>query len=205
MIAMRWLVVLVAIATLSGACSEDSKPQPTQAPTHAETISATPDPRGAISVDNALHTANRDRLAICVSGMGGAKDAEAEAKALDNALVEVAKRPVWDLTGIPREPSPLVEAGCPFPPAHYGKHIDQFESGRWVDAASYYRLFVYVLPQDEVDNLDGFVIGREGAEEILRMSMDSGAEVTTGLYLGDEELDDNAFLVTQLAMSLGFE
>jgi hypothetical protein len=134
-----------------------------------------------------------------------AKDAEAEAKmALEEALVQVLKHPSWRLPGR-LKPAALVQVGCQFPPAHYGEGIGEFDMGRWVDSASEFRLFVYLLPQDEIDNLEGFVIGRRGTEEVLKEGVDYGREITVGLYLSDRELDNGPFLIDQLEISLGLE
>ena len=72
---------------------------------------------GSQRVEGLLITANRDRLAICVQAVGVDRSVEATAKsAIETALIEVAKHPRWEASGL-GVASPVVDIGCPSPPS----------------------------------------------------------------------------------------
>lgn len=169
----------------------------------------TPAPDGARFVHSALITANRDRMAVCVAGVGKAKEAEAEAKlAIETALREIAKIDLWERTAIPREPPPLVDVGCPYPPLFYTTRPGALPGGchaRGVTSAHYYRLFVYVVPQEELKRVlsnKQWICGRITNEEIIQM-YDTAHSVTSGIYLADEELCDSRFVIENIEWALG--
>jgi hypothetical protein len=204
---MRWIAVGIAILMLAGGCSDDSEPEPrrTVSPTHITGLDA------SLVAQSRQPARDTDSLAVCVSGIGEAKDAEVRAKgAVEDALLDLSGRGMWDIAGFAEKRLEVV-IGRPFPPAHYGtdledftRKVDYFE-GRLVNSPSYFHVFVFVLPQNEVCNLEGNVTGRRGTEEIEYLGGDQGQEATIGLYVGDQELDDQAFLEKQLAIALSLE
>ncbi|MPZ13823.1 MAG: hypothetical protein GEU73_05265 [Chloroflexi bacterium] len=163
----------------------------------------------------------RDRLAICVEPIAGARIAPDEARAIvTTALGEVAKHPWWN---IPRSagPSPIanpgydvtppvVHTGCPLPPAALSPDL----SGRVSEEPSIYRLFVFVLPPDEIERIFGpwpptSIACLDLKERDGRTCMEEGlggqgqfVRATTGLYLSPEELRDPLFLIEHLERAL---
>ena len=156
-----------------------------------------------------LLTANRDRLAVCVQPIGVDAGLTSSAKArIEDALQGVAEHPYWQDMGLSAAvDSPVVDVGCPSdPPApdpDLGVPIDNL-LGHRVSEASYYRLFVFVLPQQELDAWVGGLNRRSGPQESI-CSGDVCFEVTTGLYLTAEEVDDVPFVVERLNKAIGLE
>ncbi len=174
---------------------------------------------GSQQVEGLLMTANRDRLAMCVQVVRSGRDLEAaggrvavEAKAkerVEAALVEVAKHPYWQQRGLTAAvASRVVDAGCPSGPppvdSSYPKPIESI-SGHRVKEASYYRVFVFVLPAEELERLLGASDWREAPQEMLQVGVDVFAEVTTGLYISPQELGAPAFLEDLLEKGIGLE
>ncbi len=156
-------------------------------------------PLGAQLKEGLLLTANRDRLAICVQAVGVDSSLEAKAKsAIETALVEVAKHPRWEATGL-GVASPVVDIGCPSGPA--SRDLET----QFVTEPSFYRLFVFVLPQEEFDvPFAGLPRLRTASQEVV-CEGDSCGEVTSGLYIHSGELGDVAFLTDALAQGVGLE
>lgn len=150
-----------------------------------------------------LLSRTRDRLALCTQPVSGARATAAQARtAVAGALAttpEVARL----------APGAVVEAGCPTTPyllrpgarAPVGRPSGDPTMTR-VDQPSKYRVFVFVLPQPEIDRLFGRTSLRRVAEEYL-CEGDSCAEVTTGVYLSDAELQNGQLIRTRLEEALG--
>jgi hypothetical protein len=161
---------------------------------------------GSQRVEGALLTSNRDRLAICVQAVDIDSSIEATAKSgIEAALIEVAKHPRWEASGL-GVASPVVDIGCPSPPSVYRAGVRLQPGGGKglvvyppvvVDKPSEYRAFVFILPPSEFDRLfadaDPYVV-----EEFF-----ARVEVTTGLYLSSDELNDQPSLTEKLKRPIG--
>jgi len=168
-------------------------------------------PRDPARVSGALLTANRDRLAICVQGVGDATAAVTEARErVEQALARVAQHPQFVPAGLGAGP-PVVDIGCPHGPyllepgVFWEDGIPITGYGRTVEEASIYRLFVFLLPPEV---LAGVIHGRHDirrtAEEMLCQGHNCG-EVTSGVYLTPDEINDDRFLVEWLTKGLGLD
>ena len=71
-------------------------------------------------------------------------------------------------------------------------------------APSTYRLMVFVLPEAETERLFGKSQFRWFAQE-MTCGGDTCAEVTTGLYVSEREIQNPAAIVAMLAPALGLE
>jgi hypothetical protein len=158
-----------------------------------------------------LTTANRDRLAICVQAVGVDSSLETKAKAsIEAALIEVAKHPYWEPAGYAVAESPVVDIGCPASPPPLDLEAQSVNPPEdvqpsFVSEPSYYRLFVFVLPQGDVDTLvSGLPRLRTGSQEVV-CEGDSCGTVTSGVYIGAEELGDLPLLADALQQGLGLE
>jgi hypothetical protein len=103
---------------------------------------------------------------------------------------------------LPRE----VTAGCPKNPGvHFEKGIDSNDGVNMtiVGRPSDYRLMVFIVPQELIDTYAASWTDRTVAEEILCSAAQDCGEVTTGLYLGDGEIRNPAFLQGELLDALG--
>ncbi len=169
---------------------------------------------------NILLYGNRDRLAICVQASGfeagQASAVETQAKlSVEAALIDVAQHPAWAGWPILSEGlSPVVDIGCTAGPALYGERTvpDDPRSppntfGREVIEVSYYRVFLFLLPADEIRQLtDGSLRAR------VRLSAEERVcdphyctFATTGLYLAPEDLANPEFLLDALEKAIGLE
>ncbi len=157
-------------------------------------------------VEGLLLTSNRDRLAICVQAVGVDSSLEATGKsAIEAALTEVAKHPRWEASGL-GVASPVVDIGCPSPPSVYRAGVRlQPGAGKGlvvypavvVDEPSEYRAFVFILPASEFDRLFA------GADPYVVEELFARGEVTTGLYLSSDELNDQPSLTEKLKRPIG--
>lgn len=75
---------------------------------------------------------------------------------------------------------------------------DEGEAGRR------FRSFVFIMPDDELDDIFGALKVRAGAHEFLCQGHNC-AEATSALYLSPAELDDAARLHAGLLQTLGLE
>ncbi len=161
-----------------------------------------------------LGTANRDRLAICVQAVGVDPSLEATGKsAIETALVEVAKHPRWEASGL-GVASPVVDMGCPSPPAvlRSDLKIDRLGKGLGVstvpfpcvEEASYYREFVFILSPAELERIFGKDPELTLADQETFCGGASGnMGVTGGLYLIPADLDDVNLLTEKLKRAVG--
>jgi len=167
---------------------------------------------GSQLVGGPLHTANRDRLAICVDAIGIDTDIEGTAKTgIEDALKDVANHPFWDDAGLDQQ-SPVVHIGCPQPPVVFQPGVEiislgekgiHVEPGRVVSEASYYRVFVYIISPGELERI--FHGGPpEATEESFRRG-DNITGVTLGLYLTQDQLQSPEYLVRWLTKAVGLE
>jgi hypothetical protein len=69
---------------------------------------------------------------------------------------------------------------------------------------SQYRVHVYLLPQDQATNIFGNSPLRSTVQEMLCEETTCG-EVTTGLYLSPQELQNRQFLKAVLERAIGLE
>ena len=168
---------------------------------------------GAQLVEGALLTSNRDRLAICVDAVGVDPSVETKAKAsIEAALIEVAKHPYWEPAGYAVAESPVVDVGCPSPPAvlRPGVEIEQMGEGRifvlpfpCVKEASSYAEFVFILPPAEIERIFGKDPELTLADQETFCGEGGSVGVTGGLYLTAADLEDTTVLAEKLKRAVG--
>lgn len=156
-----------------------------------------------------LLAASRDRLSVCVEPVAGAQSTVDESRsAVETALIRASQRPEWATSGLDMTTA-LVQPGCPqepyllLPGASYaGKPVGD-PSIQEVIQASEHRLFVFVLPDAEIQRIfgPGESVRLEPQEFLCQDHTCS--EVTTGLYVAVSELRDPEFLEEWLARALG--
>ncbi len=167
---------------------------------------------GSETIGLPLLTANRDRLAICVDAVDLDPAAAELAKLqLEAALKEAEKNQNWERAGFDH-PGPLVDTGCPSPPAVFlpGARIRKSGFGLFVETvtdvseASYYRVFVFVTPADKIREVfqGEYPIA---TQEILWHSPDEFSPVTLGLYFSPEELGTTSYVADWLLVAAGVE
>jgi hypothetical protein len=167
----------------------------------------------------ALVSPNRDRLRICVQVVRVAVDQGRAREAVEAALRETAKHPSWRSGGLDVAP-PVVDSGCPQEPVvlkpgvvfQGPKSLEGFDIAYWgsvVEEPSPYRLFVFIVPREE---LAAHVIGWEDFRTFIQEGLcettpyeKNCAQVTTGLYLLPEEVGNAAFVRAWLEKALGLE
>ena len=170
----------------------------------------TPSPAPRRAAD-ALLAPNRETLAICVDGVDEASAAVPGARArVEQALALIAQHPHFVQAGLAAVP-PVVDDGCPLGPYLLEPNVSWENgapirgAGRRVEEAGIYRLFVFLLPPQELARvIRGDLDNRRTAEEMLCAGHQCW-EVTTGLYLTPEEATDGPFLATRLTKGLGLE
>ncbi len=169
---------------------------------------------GSQRVEGALLTANRDRLAICVQAVGVDRSVEATAKsAIETALIEVAKHPRWEPSGL-GVASPVVDVGCPSPPAvlRPGVEIERLGKGLGVltlpfpcvEEASVYKEFVFIMSPAELER----IFGKDpeltlSGQETFCGGQYGNTGVTGGLYLTAADLNDLNLLTEKLKRTVG--
>lgn len=157
----------------------------------------------------ALLTTNRDKLAICVEAVGLNSSKAADAKPrVEAALPEVAEHPYWELAGLAAFET-VVDVGCPSQPPEPAwpdqlYPIDAIQGHR-VREPSPYRVFIFVLAEEELDELVAPLSTRRAPQELVcAEDIHEGCrEVTTGVYLAEEEFNDSALLVRQIEIAVG--
>lgn len=214
-------LIVMAFVLLASACTDEQAGPNADALAHvAETSTAAPPPApqrtvtgggagmptpASGRVGSALLTANRDHLAICVEGIGAAAHNTADAqRRVEAAMLRVVQHPNWVRAGLAGVRW-AVDAGCPGEPFLL-EPVTLVENGvpiyglpQRVDEASRYRLFVCLLATDELARvIHGDAGVRTAPQENLCMGHQC-FQVTTGLYLTRQELDDEDFLVRWLA------
>lgn len=171
-------------------------------------------PSGGTLDGSRLLTSGRDRLAICVQAVGLVSEAvdgteKAGESAVEVALADFAQNhPDWAGRGL-SSPTPVVDIGCPAVPSLHdsqagpvdGAHLSTV-IGRTVTAASYYSVFLYVLPDDEIARVAGSSRLRLTTEERI-CEVDVCTEVTVGVYLSPREVADTRLLAENLAPAVG--
>jgi hypothetical protein len=161
-----------------------------------------------------LGTANRDRLAICVQAVGVDPSLEKKAKSsIEEALTEVVKYPRWEAAGLGAA-SPVVDSGCPSPPAVLRSDLKIDRLGRGlpvstlpfpcVEEASYYAHFVFILSPAELERIFGEDPELTLADQETFCGGRSGnTGVTGGLYLTAADLDETELLTAKLKRAIG--
>ncbi len=161
-----------------------------------------------------LLTSARDRLAICVQTVGiGDMESSVASQAkttIESTLADLAGDPVWVKEDL-GSPPPVVDVGCPVGPAAYDPQAGPRDGktlflvrGRDVGQASYYRVFVFVLPDAEITRLAGSSGYRLTSEEFL-CEVDACAEVTAGIYLRPAEVAEGGLLEENLRRAVGLQ
>ena len=162
-------------------------------------------------VEGALLTANRDRLAICVEAVGVDSSLEATAKSgIETALTEVAKHPDWEASGLATAEL-VIDSGCPSQPPppdlpDYPKAIE-VTFGHIVSEPSRYKLFVFILPRQELDAFLGGSTIRVAPQESM-CEGDVCWEVTAALYLAADEISVTPltpFLIGELVTGVALD
>lgn len=171
---------------------------------------------GPIDTRTGLLARGRDRLLICVQGVGSVSSVAPTARQrIEEALSAVAgQHPNWNPAGYGRV-ARAVQIGCPMDP-HLLRPGVEYVNGRpgpanageralQAQTASPFRLYVFVLPPDDLTRvIRGEFNVRTAAQEVL---CDDGrcAEVTTGLYLTPGDLTNAPLLQEWVAKGLGLE
>ena len=164
---------------------------------------------GSQEVGSLLATANRDRLAICVDAPGGSPELVAQARSeIEAVYTDIANEPYWERVGLTdavREP--VVDAGCPSEPFLLQLGVVS-EDGRTIKSAprnseaSIYRVFVFVLPSEQIERLPvGRRKGLAPQESIGERHV--WHQVTTGLYLTADQVRDSTYLTDALKRAIG--
>jgi len=156
-----------------------------------------------------LLTGNRDRLAICVQGVNGAPvDAQRSSSAIGGILQALKGRSDWSVTGLDVDP-PAVASGCNSEPFLLQPGVS-FSNGvpdggfAGVATPSPFRVMVFVLEPEELDKVLGGSPVRHTVQE-LTCEEHMCSEVTTGLYVTAQELEDVPFMTKQLTYAIGLE
>lgn len=166
---------------------------------------------GPYNIRSLLLTPNRDRLALCIQPVAGSGLAADEVRALvQTTLPRVATHQYWAVAGLAVAP-PVVEVGCPSEPyllrpgaAMAGaKEVGTADLPR-VANASPYRVFVFILPEAQINAIFGVTASRAAVQELVRDGGQCG-EVSTGLYLSPQELRDPQVLTGLLERAIGLE
>lgn len=168
----------------------------------------TPWPTPAVArIEGILLTANRDQLAICVQAEGVSETMTDLART--NILATwptIAANPLWEWAGVGNS-APLVELGCPagptYPDPGTGSSVFLAEK-RVVPVPSQYKVFVFILPKTNLDLMLGPDASRVAAQEMF-CEGHICEEVTTGLYLSDEDIGNSATLIDLIEDAIGLE
>lgn len=165
---------------------------------------------GSTFVDTALVTANRDRLRLCIDRLDvSAVDLNSGKTALDQALSEASNHQFWEPSGL-AENEPVVDVGCPTPPALFEPDAYVTERGfglfvevsTRVDEASPYRTFVYVISKEKLQETFGENYPIATQETLKRSNHEFGA-VTLALFVTPDQLQDRGFLSQWLLVTSG--
>ncbi len=137
---------------------------------------------------------------------------QADAKAqVEAALAEVTKHPYWEPAGYAATP-PVVDEGCPSDPLVLRREVrwingDPFGDipGPPVAEASYYRIFVFVMPSlDHIDHLLGGLHTRIAPQEYVCLDLFDGGPtcgaVTRAIYVTREEVESQALSLSILVL-----
>lgn len=137
---------------------------------------------------------------------------------VEAALTELAEHPRWEPRGFAAV-APVVDVGCPSPPLAVlggplwinGRPNDEGTPVPLVTQASFYRLFVFVMPSlEEIDRvLANSARNRRATQEFISANIYSEGptliEVTSAIYVTSEEIQAGGrFLSDVLARGLGF-
>ena len=170
---------------------------------------------GPVDTRNGLLARGRDRLAVCIQGVGIAPSVADMQLQVTDALASVASQhPQWVPAGFNKVPR-SVQIGCPGDP-HLLRDGVEYVNGRpgasntgegrlQTQTASPFRLYVFVLAPNELSRvIRGELNVRTAAQEML---CDGGrcTQVSTGLYLTAQELTDKRFLQEWVTKGLGLE
>lgn len=156
-----------------------------------------------------LLTGDRSRLRACVADLTGGASA-AGAGPVQDALDGLTAHPNWQAAGLSAGP-PQATAGCgdvkPFllaPGVTYENGgFSSFSGFPEVKEASPYRVMVFVLPAEQIASMFADSPARSVAQE-MQCQGGQCAEVTTGLYVTEKELESEA-LKRWLAVAVGLE
>ncbi len=200
--------VTLAATTLLGLTFQGSGSQPTQG---AQTT--TRGPGLAICVQaveiEAAPSPDNDQVWRAAPG-DPAIQAEAKAQ-VEAALAEVTKHPYWEPAGYAATP-PVVDEGCPSDPLVLRREVrwingDPFGDipGPPVAEASYYRIFVFVMPSlDHIDHLLGGLHTRIAPQEYACLDLFDGGPtcgaVTRAIYVTREEVESQALSLSILVL-----
>jgi hypothetical protein len=136
---------------------------------------------------------NRSDLAICVQVAAEANvDPAVVQTAAKAALTALAARDTWTKRGYDLLQN-RVEVGCPAAPHLLEPGVKRIPAGLasdpipYVAHASPYMIFLFVLPDADINRVFGDTFQRTSAQEYLRQG-DSAIPVTIGLYLAPSEI-----------------
>ena len=182
--------------------------------------------QGTQPVEGADPSARGPGVAICVQAVeidadgqplrGEAALETAAESSVEAALVEVTNRPIWDDAGLAVAP-PVVDVGCPSAPVAVlggpkwasGRPNDEGTPVPLVTEASFYRLFVFVMPSlEEIERTLGRTTDRRSTQEWISANIYSEGPtrvgVTSAVYVTAGEIQAGGrFLSDVLAQGLG--
>lgn len=166
-----------------------------------------------IDVSHPFLVPSRDHVAICVETVDGSQpggDTERVRAQVRNALSIIASTPEWEAAGF-ASAEPTVASGCPQQGYALRSEVSmQGPRERFagnpsllrVEQASPFFLFVFVLPDDQISSLFEDWSIRVTSEEML-CNEGTCATATTGVYVSQTELEDQAFMSEWLMKGLG--
>ena len=126
---------------------------------------------------------------MCVEAIHGAEGYQAQAvQQVGDALAGVRQDGRWPRL-FPSGAEPVLDSGCPEAPA--------LPAANRVETPGFYRVFVFVVPQDQS--------AMRFSQEVGRTSTGGGVEATAGLFVTTGDLCDSARLVLMLKSATGFD
>jgi hypothetical protein len=183
---------------------------------------------GSAPAEDVRRPAERDRLAICVEALSvndsgapvpGSPAVAAQARAaVESTLATIEDHPLWEMSGYPRAEQARVDVGCPSPPLplisrtdmqwYDGLPLGYIPTPYHVTSPSPYKIFVFVLPSGDTEQLLGGTAVRVAPQEYKCDDESPGStcsEVTTAVYVDPQEIEATPLLDRLLRGALGLE
>jgi len=143
----------------------------------------------------------KDQATLCVDVVDNPRVSAQEAtNAIETALLEVSKHPILPLA-YPGS-SPIVDESCPVGPAP--TNSAGRVAGRSVGRASYYSVFIYIVPEEVIQRRFKSPDWRLSTEEFVCHG-DTCAGETNGLYFSPEDLERTNLVIDMLEKGIGLE
>lgn len=196
----RLAAILIFLWLLAGCASQTKAPEPDVGkpsipPEQSQPVPATQTdpPQPVPDRRQLLWDPQRTDLAICVavSPEAGAEPAVVATKVTE-ALKALSRKPAWSRRGFDTIPNRVV-SGCPaepylMRPGVRHPQVDPVAPTPFVEKPSPYLVFLFVLPEADVNRAFAGVTGRTAFEEYVREG-DVVNPMTIGLYLTASDLN----------------